>query len=604
MKAFSFLVAIILTVCQIHAQSGSKDLSICMYEEFARKGQTEPEQSIKGLRRLAKEGTNEQIIDYAVGLYGILKKTNTEAIENSKVQKMISEIINDYILPAAKKGDLRCITILAIDQNMGSYWCLDKLQISADPSSVRHYMIFQSYVGTRVLNSESWGNDQLLYNYFKLLPPENTFLLRDTLEKRIREFNDSYGLKGASDIILPFFCQKMDKDGVYSFTGQKLKPEPIQFLKYLLDVISIMYQNSDAKALAHCLISMREYKMRNINYEYSDPKSQWFKSDEQYGPIIFKILSSFHDHTDASPKIIAQKSYYLNEAGKLGDGHAYYNLACLFQYHYQYTENSNYNDSCIKYIEKAIRLNYPGAFTLKGFKTFNGDGYKVNKQEGVNLIKKAMYLGDVTATKLLVEYPKTIFSGKREGYYFRESIKIREPWDLLLRCSNDCGKYTYPKTIFFNYKYDGSDNPQIKGIVNNYLDKYKNPAISFTEDDFQKTMGIAYMGFEYWKHLMCSESCQQSHSKKNDEYWETAKKRREAFNNEVIQCSACQKSFERGRMTSISECPCEKPNGETLNIGFGAALDIYGSTEPKVCSSVCFLNFCEKKCNEKGLIKK
>jgi hypothetical protein len=603
MRELLTIVLCSFSIIFCNAQTSTNTTDVCDYYKDIFEQSPVEGVNVKSLRKQAVNGITNEIANSAIALYSSLKSLNDNSISPKKREEMIRETVSEFIAPAAKTGHFNAIAVWSKDYNVPSYYTLELLSKSSDVNPVRKYMLFQMYVSANSHPSKDWRNDAMINDYLNQFATKDLLTLRDTLNARISLIIETKGEKGSDEIRTPGFCQSMAKGKVYSYTGIEMGVEPVRYLKYLLNRINFKCKDIDPLALAQTLIALKRYELIEGKYDYLSPEKQWFKSDATYAPIIYKLLSSLYDHNDPSAETISSKSYYLNAAARYDETDAYYNLACLFQHHYQTTENQSYNDSCLKYLEKAILRKNAGAYTLKAFKVFNGDGYKANKSEGVALMKTAMGLGDSTAIKLLKLYPETLFSGKREGYYYRESIKIREPWDLLLRCSNGCGKYTYPSKIYFGYRYEQRGTPQIKGTLSK-LDQYYNPVLSFTPDDFYKTTGIAYMGFEYWKSLMCSEACRKSHENLNNQNWESASKKRIAFDNEVIKCFSCQKSVKRGDMISISECSCLTSEGEAMNVGFGASLDIYGSTEPKVCSSQCFDNFCSQKCKEKKLIKK
>jgi hypothetical protein len=343
---------------------------------------------------------------------------------------------------------------------------------------------------------------------------------------------------------------------------------------------------------------------REFRIKYRNPKNQYFSKNKEYGSLIFKLLASLSYCDDVNS--LEEKSYFLNRAAEFGDNEALLNLASLFQTYYYNTKNSKYNDSCIFYLEKAIKLNLPEAFALKGIKVFNGEGYIKNKDEGVKLLIKAKSLNSETALILLETFPKNHLDRLKEGYYFNELVKLTYPWDFKVKCSNNCGKYTYPKEIIYGRYYDekGSENmPQIK-YSDFFFDNTGNPKINISYNDFRKTFSIAYLGFEYWKHVMCSATCQLAHENKNNSNFNAIKNKRNQIDNELIKCVSCSKSMKRKDMVTIPDCPCYNEFGGSIGISFTQPYDLHGDNEPKACSSQCQINFCKTKCASKGYTSK
>jgi hypothetical protein len=129
-----------------------------------------------------------------------------------------------------------------------------------------------------------------------------------------------------------------------------------------------------------------------------------------------------------------------------------------------------------------------------------------------------------------------------------------------------------------------------------------NPTINISENDFKNTFTIVHMGYSDWKHVMCSRTCQLDHENKNNSNWDEMKNKRNVFDNEAIKCGACTQVMKRRDMLSISGCPCYTETGSSINISFSN--DLYGDSDPKVCSSNCQINFCKTKCISKGYTSK
>jgi hypothetical protein len=103
---------------------------------------------------------------------------------------------------------------------------------------------------------------------------------------------------------------------------------------------------------------------------------------------------------------------------------------------------------------------------------------------------------------------------------------------------------------------------------------------------------------------MCSNACQISHTNRNNKNFEEIRNKRTAFDSEEVKCAACGKVLKRSDMISISDCPCIKNDGGSINVSFTESYDLYGDSEPKVCSSECQINFCKTKCAAKGYTSK
>jgi hypothetical protein len=324
---------------------------------------------------------------------------------------------------------------------------------------------------------------------------------------------------------------------------------------------------------------------------FLSPKNQFFNNDSLNARIIYKQLAGFLPCTG---KFLDYKIYYLKRASEFGDLNSIFNIASIYQVLYYQTNNLKYNDSCIYYLEKIIPFNHVDAITLKGIKLFNGEGYIQNNEEGINLIKKAQSMGGVIAEKILEEYPRTLLIECTiyEGYYFGENIKINNPWDFKVRCSNRrCGKYTYPEKIIFGKGYRQNNDiyglPQIKSSIF-FTDDFGNPIINISSNDFKSTFKLASIA----KHVMCSNQCQTEFENWKNSYSKTLKNEDEQYQNEKIKCLACSKVLKRKEMITINICPCIESDGKSIGITF--------PINPRVCSSQCQINYCKTKCSDKG----
>lgn len=605
------------------------------------------EPSLKKLKKMVGNSSNEVVLEYAIYLHDFLFPKNVKYYddfqrastgESYPNQKIIEEkqmaVAKEYILPMASLGNLKAIAFLSGK----GYWSSSKAyssisKISSNNSAVKfalYQLNFKSDKNVKYTNKYVLSEDTLLKNYFTDFNRDDLIKLRDTIDNKINEvdkikkdfnvssynYNNSIDVRNSALKKLPApindktFCISFTFSSAIkgtgdlsivpkAFDGGTIEYDAVDFLKILRGSIDYILSGENPKSLAQLLFDYERGEVEDQwTFNYMNPQKQYFSKDKVYGAPIFKLLSAVipYDTTESSLK---QKSYYLNRAAQLGATDAYFNLACLYQVLYDNTNQNKYNDSCIFYLEKLIPSNYTAALTLKGIKIFNGEGYIQNKEEGVKLILKAKSLGGASATKLLETLPKKLFSNISEGYNFKQSVKINYPWDFKVLCSNECGKYTYPKKIIFGRIYEKNDQFSTQIIRAEFFeDELGNPTINISENDFKNTFTIAHMGYSDWKHVMCSATCQMAHENKNNKNWNEMKNKRKQFDEEEIKCDACSKVMKRKDMLSISGCPCYTATGSSINISFSN--DLYGDYDPKVCSSNCQINFCKTKCSGKG----
>jgi hypothetical protein len=608
------------------------------------------EPTVKKLKKLAGNSSNEAVLEYAIYLHDFLFPKNVKYYddfqrastgESYPNQKIIEEkqmaVAKEYILPMASLGNLKAIAFLSGK----GYWSSSKAysfisKSSSNNSAVKfatYQLIFKNTDGSELkvkyINKYILAKDSLLKSYFKDFNKSDLIRIRDIINNKINEIDNikkdfnvsTYDYNNSVDtrnsvlkkipssiddktFCLSFTISSITGSGMLSivpkaFDGSTIPYDASDFLKVLRGSIDLILVEENPKSLAQLLFDYERGEIQTQwTFDYMNPQEQYFAKDNIYGPVIFKLLSAVLPY-DTTKSSLKQKSYYLNRAAQLGAKDAYFNLACLYQVLYDNTNLNKYNDSCIFYLEKLIPSNYTAALTLKGIKIFNGEGYIQNKEEGVKLILKAKSLGGASATKLLETFPQKLFSNISEGYNFKQSVKINYPWDFKVLCSNGCGKYTYPKKIIFGRIYEKDVQFSTQIIRAEFFeDDLGNPTINISENDFKNTFTIAHMGYSDWKHVMCSATCQLAHENKNNKNWDDMKNKRKQFDEEEIKCNACSKVMKRKDMLSISGCPCYTETGSSINISFSN--DLYGDYDPKVCSSNCQINFCKTKCTAKG----
>ncbi len=591
--------------------------------------------SLKKLKKMVGVVSNDEVLDYAIYLNDFLAP-------NPKFPRFYCnpKIVSDYILPNATIGNIKAISFLSGKRYWQNSEALTYISKNTLNNSASKFMKFQLLFllskdiedarGYYNLNKYYFAQDSLLVSYFKDFNKEDLLRVKDLIDDKISQINkfkegfdlSSYDYENIADkrnstlekmpiaiddksFCLSFTFASIKYNGMLSivpkaFDGSTIQYDAEEFLKILRGSIDILLVNENPKSLAQILMDYKKGELQGQwKFDYMNPKNQYFSNDKVYGPVIFKLLSAILPY-DTAKLVLKQKSYYLNRAAQFGATDAYFNLACLYQVIYYNTNTKKYNDSCIFYIEKLIPINNTGALTLKGIKVFNGEGYIQNKEQGVKLILKAQSLGGRSAKELIETLPQKLFSGVNEGYYFNQSVKIKDPWDFKVLCSNNCGKYTYPDKIIFSRIYDNNSNfPKIERAAF-FEDGFGNPTINISEYDFKNTFTIAHMGNTDWKHDMCSATCQLAHENKNNKNWNQIKAKRNQIDNKETKCIACSKVMKRKDMLSVSECPCYTESGNSINLSYTQSYDIYGDSEPKACSSECQINFCKTKCSAKG----
>lgn len=624
--------------------------SVCQIMKQSIDFTSELEPNIKKLKKMIGKVSEDTILDYAIYLHDFLYKKSTVypfifnqyRLPEKSDEKHI-EIVRNYILPKAKQGNFKAICFLTGRYYWQSSEALNYISSETIKKPVYKYIKYlwgfqQNSNDLKYVNEYVLSLDSTLLSYFKDFNKIELINLRDTIDLKInyilklqidysKEFssnNEAAILKIIPEPIdLPYFCQSFGIDyashngliriAPVTFDGIEISFDAIEFLKLLRRSIDFILVNDYAKSLSQILFDYndgvnkynvfpaKKYRESFKNYYLKD--AQYFANDKKLGPLIFKQLSATIPF-DTSFASLGLKSDLLNRSAELGDKDAFFNIACLYQTTYYNTKNTKYSDSCIYYLEKLLPLNYPEAIALKGIKLFNGESYIKNKEEGVKLLIKAKDIGSPTAKILLETLPTKLFPNYVEGAFFQQEIKISDPWDFKVRCSNGCGKMTYPKEIIFGRIYD--DNPGLPQIkkAKFFLDDTGNPIINITENDFRRTFVLAQLLNPYRKHVMCSETCQKEHEKKNNSNWDEVLNKRKAIDNEEIKCSACINVKKRKEMISITECPCYTESGNPINLSYTQSYDLYGDKEPKVCSSRCKIEFCKTKCAVKGYTSK
>jgi hypothetical protein len=613
--------------------------------------------SYSQLEDLAKKSSDDEIIDNSISYLNNLKQQIDEKekeyqkqiqksgfslkwIKIEKLQKIQRDILLNFINPIAKKGNVKAILFLSSKNQFSSSISLFSTQdeFRLNTEKALDYLNVNKVIEPEILFlkfqfnylKSGYFNETCLKNlnaFIELLNDYELARIRNDLSEKIDAIKTSN--KELKFVIsmgsISFNC---DVKNIYISNGLICNPKGTTdfFLKELRKIIDLILLDKNPESLVQVLKDVFPYRKfnavqnpdswikqlsdeseklnREFRIKYRNPKNQYFSKNKEYGSLIFKLLASLSYCDDVNS--LEEKSYFLNRAAEFGDNEALLNLASLFQTYYHNTKNSKYNDSCIFYLEKAIKLNLPEAFALKGIKVFNGEGYIKNKDEGVKLLLKAKSLNSETALILLETFPKNHLDRLKEGYYFNESVKLTYPWDFKVKCSNNCGKYTYPKEIIYGRYYDekGSENmPQIK-YSDFFFDNTGNPKINISYNDFRKTFTIAYLGFEYWKHVMCSATCQLAHENKNNSNYNAIRNKRNQIDNEIIKCVSCSKSMKRQDMVTIPDCPCYNESGGSIGISFTQSYDLHGDSEPKACSSQCQINFCKTKCASKGYTSK
>lgn len=617
------------------------------------------EPSEKTLKTKMKSSTADEAVEYSLYLVNYLMgKMKTESTlkydafahgekrsytkNGFKIKKACSEVVAQYVVPEANTGNVKAIALIYLYGDFMAYDYSDfateydkaiaenyfkqtkNIKNAKANTADDNYYLFQL---NQMYGSKEEANKSL-QNYFNNIDDEKLMKIRKIIDDKFNEirklqvkggygdYNYPKSLSSTditdineTDFSLQFLFQNSNEEWfplrvcVKSFFGSLMNISADNYLDILRTAIDLKLKDSNPASLAKMLFSIKNGNKESLELkiDYSDPKNQFFATDKKYGHVIFKLLSGVIN-VDWTDKTLLLKSYYLNRAVEVGGVDAYLNLACLYNYYYKKTSEHKYNDSCMHYIDKAIANNIAGAYTLKGIKVFNGEGYLQNKSIGIDLIIKAKSMGSTSANRLLEELPKAKFSDVREGYYYNPYVKIEYPWDFRVFCSNGCGKKTYPKKIEFGNSYT-NDN-QISG-VSLWVDDFGNPTIYFSETDFQKTFtivsaGIVNNSYYYFKHTMCSNACQISHENRNNKNFEEIKNKRTAFDSKEIKCAACGKAMKRSDMISVSDCPCIKDDGGSINVSFTESYDIYGDSEPKVCSSECQIKFCKTKCAAHG----
>ena len=600
--------------------------------------------SLKKLKKMMGNTSNDEVIDYAIYLHDFLVPKNIkyyddferastgESYPNQKsIEANQMTIAKEYILPMASTGNVRVIAFLCNKGYLKKTQALEYITQNKNNSSAMKFMAWQLNLEITGVVSNLYTEDIMLDDYFSDFKKVDLLRIRGLINAKITEidqinkdFNFSeYDYKNnkvkesvlkklPSKIDDPNFCLSFTAapDGfsgmlkIYpeSFYDKPIRYDAIKFLQKLRASIDLILMEENSESLAQILFDYKNGRMQNKwDFNFTNPADQFFKDDEKWNSTIFKLLSSALPCDSSNLK---RKSYYLNCAAQSGASDAYFNLACLFQTLYYQTNFTKYNDSCIYYLEKLIPINYPAAYMLKGIKIFNGEGYLQNKEEGIKLIQKAKSLGSSSATNLLETLPQKWLASSFEGFYFKNYVEIKYPWDFKVQCSNKCGKYTYPKSIIFGRKYDNNSGlPQITK-ADFFLDDLGNPTINISENDFRSTFTIAELGFKYFKHVMCSKTCQLEHEHKNDKNWNAMKAQRVQFDEEIVKCSSCTKTLKRKDMLSVNDCPCIDNSGSTIYLDFNQSGDIFGDTSPKVCSAKCQIDFCKIQCGKKGYTSK
>ena len=632
MKKYLFIL-FALVLSPLFSQNNST--SLCEALKPVKDFSKEEDVSFKKLNKMVGKFSESEILDYALYLnFDPLVKSEIKLSESQRIK-----LVKEFIYPRAKAGDLKALVhFFNCYFKRYKYWYLEDesnreefRQIKKDIEKLWDYEDFVkrgiNYPALKFaffLQLFNVGNEEvydkqyysLLSSYFSDFESIDLIRLSKIIQNKITIIQNSKDVVSKEDIEIddPKFCLQFNNNLQPTLNGKVLEKNKVTaffFLKMVRKAIDLVLveRKENPESLANILFEYVKSKNQGINtsisipLDYMNPKDQYFVNNKDWAPIIFKLLSGLIQ-VDEQNENINKKSYYLNRAAQLGATDSYFNLASMYQVLYYNTNDVKFNDSCVYYLDKLIPLNDVNALTLKGIKIFNGEGYIQNKEEGVKLILNAKSLGGIFASKLLETLPKKLFSGIDEGYYFKQSIKINYPWDFKILCSNDCGKYTYPKKIIFNRIYDDNYNsPQIRK-AEFFQDDFGNPTIDISDNDFKKTFTISHMGNTDWKHVMCSGTCQLAHENKNNKNWDEIKSNRNKIDNEQINCVSCNKLMKRADMLSISECPCYTETGSSINVSFTQSYDLYGDSEPKACSSECQINYCKTKCTSKGYSSK
>ena len=643
----------------------SSDFPILIGAKFNFSNETMP--SEKELKAKVKIANGDEVLEYSFHLVKFLvREIEKNPNEGAKYFKTSCKVVIDQIIPKAYDGDINSTLFFysykrftykfeaynyykkskEIDVIKNTY--LNDTQLKAN-TPLEKYYLFQSNIGNKRNSNGSYeylfGNGEKhcynrnvnkyeseLKDYFNNFSKERLIEIREIINKKLNELKK---IKGTNDIfpgeLKPSdisdinekdfnvkFIISTNRDSqfassdinVQSVVGSTIGLQADNYLFLLRTTIDMMLMDENPVSLFQLLYSYvnKEFSPFEFNKDYTKRKNQFFEED-LYGPSIYCLLSGIINN-DWKENTLNKKTYYLNKSIEIGGKEAYYDLASLYWYYSIATSNNKYDDTCRYYIEKGIENNSADAFSFKGVRMFNGDGYVQNREKGLELIKKGYTLNGSFAKKLLKELPKLMYREHvSESYYWTDGIEINEPWvpffksnepwDFKVRCSN-CRTYCYPKEIIYGKTYDSEESmPNIKS-TELYLDKLGNPILGASWNDLRRTLTIAMFGRKMWKHVMCSPLCQQEYENKNNASWNATKNKRIAFDNEIVKCESCNKTMKRKEMKSITDCPCSDSNGITNNISFTQSYDIYGDSEPKLCSDECTINFCKVKCSAKG----
>lgn len=610
--------------------------------------------SRKNLDKMVSKNGKEEILNYAVYLHNYLVPINIKYYDeyqkqatgqNYPKEKKIKEeqraIAQDIILPLALEGDVRAMAFLVRRGYWSSEQLMNVLPKTPRKNSAEKFAAYQLIFnikdpntnGLKVLfkNKYTLAQDSLLTSYFRDFDKVDLIRVREKIHGKIlelEELNKNFNfiserhnyeeVKAAAaqklpkSIDDPTFCLSFGIAAEQiinnlklrivpnSFDSEVLNYDAVDFLKVLRGSIDFILCKEYPRSLWNLLHASNQGEMESkLILDYSKPEDQFFAKDSLNASEIFRELSGSLPY-DTTIATIRKRSYYLNRAFDFGAKDAYYNLASYFQTLYYKTNKDCFNDSCIYYLEKVIPYNFSVALILKGFKIFNGEGYKQDKEEGVKLIKKAESMDPNGFAKTILEsFPKKILAGATEDHNVSKKIKITYPWDFKVQCSNGCGKQTYPEKIIFNrtYKTDDIFPEIIKAQF--FVDFAGNPYINFSEYDFRKTFGMGQIGDDKWTNVMCSEACTQAHYNKWNKNLNDKIEKQNAFENEEIKCVACSKVLKRKSMIRVKECPCEE-NGKAISINLTSLFDLDGEQAPRACSSECQINYCRTKCGAKG----
>jgi hypothetical protein len=661
------LVIISLTSNSLSGQE-SNDFPILIDAKFNFSNETIP--SEKELKAKIKSATNDEIIEYSFHLVKFLvREIEKNPNEGAKYFITSCKIVNEHIIPSALAGDINSLNFVdSFQRILYAFDAYDYYKSSKELVIIRNYNLYSiklipknalekyylfqrrlsyshelsnsyteylfSYDEKHTYNRNVNKHEQELMEYFKTFNKERLIEIREIISTNYNKMKKMRVTDGQQSI--PFFpCEinqsnindikendfqcnfvvTKDRDGhcnvfVKSLIGGEVQVSADDYLFILRSTIDMLLIDENPVSLFQLLYSYvnKEISPLEFNKDYTKSKNQFFE-DDLYGSIIYCLLSGIIIN-DWKVNTLNKKTYYLNKSIEVGGKVAYYNLANLYWYYSIASSNSKYDDTCRYYIDKGIENNVADAFTFKGVRLFNGDGYVQNKEKGMELIKKGYALDGLFAKKLLKELPKSIYREHvSESYYWKQGVEINQPWDIFfksnepwdfkVRCSN-CSTYCYPKEIIFGKSYDSEESmPNIKS-TELYIDYTGNSVLGANWNDFRRTLTIAMFGRKMWKHVMCSPLCQQEYENKNNANWNAVKNKRIAFDNEIIKCESCSKTMKRMDMKSITDCPCWDGNGNNINISFTQSYDIYGDSEPKLCSDDCVINFCKVKCGGKG----